>query len=123
MLGACLPATRGLLEGSEAAHADRRRPWPHPARPACSYVDQMPLTDVQERCPEALYTGLEPFPLPLFVPHNQTFVDIHPGANGAGTEETEQHVGVSWRDGTAWGTAGASLRALLRRHVGLLGPA
>lgn len=43
------------------------------------YVDQWPLIDVYQRCPVSSYEGLPPNPMPAFVPHNQTVIDIYPG--------------------------------------------
>jgi hypothetical protein len=36
---------------------------------------------VEQRCPEAVYSNpyVAPYPLPDFVPHNQTMPDIYPG--------------------------------------------
>lgn len=47
------------------------------------YVDQWPLIDVYQRCPTSDYSGLPPNPMPDFVPHNQTVIDIYPGERGS----------------------------------------
>lgn len=42
------------------------------------YVDRWALSKVQERFPPQLWYDKDPYPLPPFVPHNQTTPDIHP---------------------------------------------
>ena len=59
-----------------------------PTPPAClaaclqqssPYIDQLAITQVEERCPAEDYADSDPFPLPPFVPHNQVTPDIYPG--------------------------------------------
>eukprot|EP00882_Tetradesmus_deserticola_P014328 GHRQ01015236.1.p1 GENE.GHRQ01015236.1~~GHRQ01015236.1.p1 ORF type:complete len:221 (+),score=73.29 GHRQ01015236.1:36-698(+) len=42
-------------------------------------VDRWLLSEVQLRCPEKDWQGLEPYPLPYYVPHASTPPDIYPG--------------------------------------------
>lgn len=76
---ACHSRNQGGYDAAQRVHTPS---WPPPCAPTLRprrYVDQMPLTDVEQRCPASVYPGLDPYPLPDFVPHNQTAVDIHPG--------------------------------------------
>lgn len=44
----------------------------------------MPIAAVQQRCPAADFASMEPWAtMPAFVPHNQTEVDVYPGAGRA----------------------------------------
>lgn len=43
------------------------------------FVDRWQLAEVQLRCPADDWDGMDPYPLPYYVPHNSTTPDIFPG--------------------------------------------
>jgi hypothetical protein len=43
------------------------------------FVDRWLLSEVQLRCPEQDWQGLDPYPLPYYVPQSSTLPDIYPG--------------------------------------------
>ncbi|KAI7842840.1 hypothetical protein COHA_003585 [Chlorella ohadii] len=77
------------------------------------YVDQWPLIDVYQRCPVSNYPGLAPNPLPDFVPHNQTVIDIYPGKYGPlPTFNGTETLACEWQSWSMMLPAGMELDAM-----------